>query len=434
MSSSGKPHGKEVFWMKACALFRRGSFLLLAMTAVAAGGQTQTPVTAPITLERAVEMARSKNPTLLAAREHMLAIHSNEITAGLRQNPDLSLTGADVTLGANNPASPYAYAANVSRLFERGQKRHWRLESTRGYSAAADEQYNDQVRQILFQVRQNFVQVLQAKAVLDLAQQDLDSWRQTLSLSKSRLDAGDMSGTDYTRLDLQFAQFETDYENAVQDLQQNSVQLQALLGIEHPSLTFDVVGDLAPPVFTKTLSELEQSALAHRPDLLAAQHTAEATAADHQLAISNGTTDPTLAAEYERVATYNSVGFSISIPLRIFDRNQGEKQRTAFEASSSQFSVVASRIQVISDVDQAWAAYESASHLAERYNNHYLGEAKEVRDNLEFGFQHGSTTLLDFLDAERDYRQTRLNGVNANAQVWLAISQLDETTAMELVP
>jgi outer membrane protein, heavy metal efflux system len=419
--------------MRPCVLLRRGTFLLLTMLPVAAIGQAPAP-SAPMTLMQALDMARSRNPTLLAAREHMLAIHSNEITAGLRQNPDLSFTGQDVTLGASNPASPYAYAANVSRLFERGQKRRWRLDSARSYSAAAEDQYNDQVRQILFQVRQNFVQVLQAKAVLELAQQDLESWRHTLGLSRARLDAGDVSGTDYTRLDLQLAQFETDYENAIQDLHQNSIQLQALLGIEHPTLAFDVVGELTPPTFTKTLPELEQSALEHRPDLLAAQHTAEATVADHRLAISNGTTDPTLAAEYERVASYNTFGFSVSIPLRIFDRNQGEKQRTAFEAASSQFSVTAARVLVISDVDQAWAAYESASHLAERYNNHYLGEAKEVRDNLEFGFQHGNTTLLDFLDAERDYRQTRLNGVNANAQVWLAIFQLDSTTATELVP
>jgi cobalt-zinc-cadmium efflux system outer membrane protein len=405
----------------------------LALLAMPAWSQVQAP-SAPITLDQAVKIAQDSNPTLLAARKHLDAVRSNEITARLRQNPTLSLSGQDVTLNAENPASPYAYAGNVSRLFERGQKRRWRMESAHAYSDAADAQYKDQERQILLQVKQNFVQVLQSEAVLDLAKQDLESWNHTLTLSKDRLDAGDISGTDYSRLDLQLAQFESDYESAQLDVRQNSDQLQVLLGIEHPSQTFAIVGDLTPPVLNKTLADVEQAALANRPDLQAAQHTVDATAADHRLAVADGTTDPTLAGEYERVATYNSFGFSVSIPLRFSDRNQGEKARTAFEADSSRFALVAARSQVYSDVDQAWAAYESAQRLAARYNSHYLDEAQKIRDNLEFSYQHGNATLLDFLDSLRDYRQTRLNGVNANAQVWLAIHQLSFAAATEMVP
>jgi cobalt-zinc-cadmium efflux system outer membrane protein len=387
-----------------------------------------------ITMARAVQLATGKNPTLLAAREHLEAVRANEITARLRQNPELSLSGADVSLPADNPASPYSYSANVSRLFERGQKRRWRIEGTRAYSQAGEQQYKDQERQVLFQVRQNFVQVLQSQAVLDLAKQDLESWNKTLELSKVRLDVGDISGTEYARLDLQEAQFESDYENAVQSLRQNSDQLQVLLGIEHPSATFAIAGDLTPPAFDKTLEQIEQLALAARPDLLAAQATVDATAADHRLAVAGGTTDPTLAGEYDRSGTYNSFGFSVNLPLRFFDRNQGEKSRTAFEADSSRFALISARNQVMSDVDQAWAGYEGAAHLASRYNTHYRDESQKVRDNLEFSYQHGNATLLDFLDSLRDFRQTQLNGVNANAQVWLALCQLTSAANTEMVP
>jgi cobalt-zinc-cadmium efflux system outer membrane protein len=339
-----------------------------------------------------------------------------------------------VTLGANNPASPYTYSANVSRLFERGQKRRWRLDSTRAYSLQADAQYNDLERQTLLDVKQNFVQVLQSKAALEVAKEDLDSWNHTLDLSKHRLDAGDMSGTDFARIDLQLAQFESDYDNAVLNLRQNSDQLQLALGIEHPAPDFQIIGDLRAPAMTRTLTEIEALALKNRPDLLAAQHLVDATAADHHLAVANGTTDPTLAGEYERVATYNSFGFSVSIPLRIFDRNQGEKQRTELENSASRYALAAAHNQVISDIDQAWAAYLSSAHLAARYNDHYLNEATQIRDNLEFSFQHGGATLLDFLDAQRDFRQTQLNTINANAQVWLSIHQLSFAADTEMLP
>ena len=415
---------------------RRPEFILKAFVATFVLSASCMGQTAPltVTLAQAVEMARQKNPTLLAAREHMQAVHANEITAGLRQNPELALTGSEVTLGANNPASPYTYSANVSRLFERGQKRRWRMDSTRAYSLQADAQYNDLERQTLLDVKQNFVQVLQSKAALEVAKEDLDSWNHTIDLSKHRLDAGDMSGTDFARIDLQLAQFESDYDNAVLNLRQNSDQLQLALGIEHPAPDFQIVGDLRAPAMTRTLTEIETLALKNRPDLLAAQHLVDATAADHHLAVANGTTDPTLAGEYERVATYNSFGFSVSIPLRIFDRNQGEKQRTELENSASRYALAAAHNQVISDIDQAWAAYLSSAHLAERYNDHYLNEATQIRDNLEFSFQHGGATLLDFLDAQRDFRQTQLNTINANAQVWLSIHQLSFAAATEMLP
>jgi cobalt-zinc-cadmium efflux system outer membrane protein len=120
--------------------------------------------------------------------------------------------------------------------------------------------------------------------------------------------------------------------------------------------------------------------------------------------------------------------------LRIFDRNQGEKQVTRYTAQSSRFSEIAARNAVLSDVDQAWAAYEAAQALAQRYNTHYVQEAGSVLSNLEFGYRHGGYTLLDYLEALHDNRQTNLDALNANAQVWQSIHQLSYATATEILP
>src|SRR5215472_4426090 len=105
---------------------RRSGFLLLALFS-GLSLQAQSPQS-PLTLQQALEMARTRNPNLLSGQQHVIATKANEITAGLRQNPNFQISGTDVSLPASNPASPYSYAANVNRLFERGEKRRWRLD------------------------------------------------------------------------------------------------------------------------------------------------------------------------------------------------------------------------------------------------------------------------------------------------------------------
>jgi cobalt-zinc-cadmium efflux system outer membrane protein len=379
-------------------------------------------------------MARAKNPNLLSGQQHVSATKASEITAGLRQNPNFTLSGAEVNLPANNPSNPYQYVGNVNRLFERGQKRRWRLDIAHATTDVTQSQYKDSERQTILSVKQAFTQMLAAKAALKIADDNLQSYRKTVDLSKSRLDAGDISATDFERIDLQLAEFESDYDNAKLNLVQSSDQLQLLLGINRPTDTFDIAGTLEPPVLTAPLPQIEQEALQARPDYLASEQSVRLADANVKLADATGTTDPTIGGEYERVGTFNSAGFQVSIPLRIFDRNQGEKERTRYEAQSSRFAETAAHNQVVNDVDQAFAGYEVASHLAQRYNGHYLQEADHVRDNLEYSYRHGGATLLDYLDALRDYRQTHLDALNANIQVWLAIHQLSFAAATEIVP
>ena len=406
----------------------RVAFLLLLTASVC---MAQTP--APLTMQQAVDLARMQNPSLLSANAHVDATKQSEITAGLRVNPNFSFNGQDVTLpaSANNP---YFYSAQVSRLFERGQKRRWRLDIARSTTDVTRSQYADQERQVVLAVKTAFTLMLAAKGALNLAQQNVSDYRKTIDLNRERLRVGDISATDFKRLDLQMAQFESDYDNAHTNLVQASEQLQTLLGYDRPHPGFDITGSLDPPAINTTLTDAEQKALAARPDYLAAQQSVRLADANVKLAYAQGTTDPTLEGEYDRSGTANSAGFQIGIPLRIFDRNQGEKARTKYEAQSSRFAETAARNQVVSDVDQAWAAYEDALSLARRYNGHYLAEAHEVRDNLEYSYRHGGTTLLDYLSALQDYRQVNLDALNANMQVWLSLHQVSFAAATEIVP
>ncbi len=395
--------------------------------------QPSSTVSTPITMQQAVDIARAKNPTLLSAQQNLFSVKAQEIQAGLRVNPDLNVSGSNVTLGAQ-ANNPYDYNVGISRLFERGEKRRWRLDSARSTTAQTDAQYHNQEQQTILAVRQSFTNFVLAKAAKKLAVDNLNDFKHEVDIGHERLKAGDLAKLDFERLDLQLAQFESDESSAVTNELQASAQLQVLLGYEKPRADFDVIGDIVPPVVSSTMEELEQKALAARPDYRAAKLGVAVADANVKLAYANGTTDPTLEADYDRNGPDNSVGFSIDIPLRIFDRNQGNKETSKFVAQASRFAEIATRNQVFGDVDEAWAGYANIKILADRYNGHYLDEAKDVLDISKFSYEHGGLALIDYLDALRDSRSVTSDALNAYAQTWMAIHQLSFVTATDVVP
>ena len=394
------------------------------------------PSSAPgaLTLNQILDLARSKNPTLLSAEQNLRAVRAQEIQAGVRANPYFTLAGTNVTLPAQGASNPYAYSGQVSRLFERGEKRKWRLEDARATTAQTQAQLEDSIRQAELNVKTSFTHMLIAKEALELASASLKEFGHEVDIANDRYKAGDLGKLDFERLDLQLAGFESDQANDIINLRQASDQLQTLIGVETPTSDFDIAGDIVPPNVLSTQAQLVQTALTHRPDYAATRFATSAATANARLAIANGTTDPTLEGEYDRSGTYNSAGFSINIPLRIFDRNQGNKQTAQFQADASRLTETAARYQVISDVDQAWIGYVQSKRLSDRFGDHYLDESHDVLSIAQYAFEHGGIALIDYLDALRDARSTTSNALNAYQQTWLAIHQLSAASASEIVP
>jgi outer membrane protein, heavy metal efflux system len=401
-----------------------------------AGPDPRTPPTSKpgaLTLAQVLDLARSKNPTLLAAEQNLRAVRAQEIQAGVRINPYLALNGSDVSESesANNP---YNYAVQISRLFERGEKRKWRLEDAKATTAQTQAQLEDSIRQTELTVKTAFTHMLIAKEALELASASLKDFGHEVEIGNDRFKAGDLGKLDYERLDLQLGSYESDEANDIINLRQASDQLQTLIGVETPNVDFDITGDIIPPNVTQAQDQLVQTALTNRPDYAATRFATTAANANARLAIANGTTDPTLEAEYDRSGTENSAGFSVNIPLRIFDRNQGNKETARFQANASRFTETAARFQVISDVDQAWIGYVQSKRLSDRYGNHYLDESRDVLSIAQFAFEHGGIALIDYLDALRDARSSTADALNAYQQTWIAIHQLSAASATEILP
>jgi cobalt-zinc-cadmium efflux system outer membrane protein len=386
-----------------------------------------------LTLEQVVELAKAKNPTLLAAEATLRGVRAQEIQAAVRANPYFTLYGTNVTEPANAD-TPYGVSAQVSRLFERGQKRRWRIDDAKATTAQTQAQNEDQIRQTILQVKTAFTTMLIAKQAALLSQANLKEFSHEVDIANDRYKAGDLAKVDFERLDLQLGQFESDQANDIINLQQASAQLQTLMGYDAPKPDFDITGEVVPPVVTQTKEAILQLAIANRPDYAAARFGVQAAEANARLAIANGTTDPTVEAEYDRNGSENSIGASVNIPLRLFDRNQGNKATARFQADASRFTEIAAKNQVSSDVEQAWVGYAQSKRLSDRYTEHYLDESTDVLKISQFAFEHGGIALIDYLDALRDARTTVSNALSAYENTWNAIHQLAASAATEIVP
>jgi cobalt-zinc-cadmium efflux system outer membrane protein len=203
---------------------------------------------------------------------------------------------------------------------------------------------------------------------------------------------------------------------------------------------FDVDGPFDFSEELKQLDQLHQTALDSRPDLRAALQTIEESKAAHKLAFANGSTDPTLSGWWTHDGSYNNpnaddaLGLSVSIPLRIFDRNQGEKKRTLIDIDKSSQLTDASRAQVFSDVDSAYAQVESNIALLKPYKEKYLAQSTRVRDTVTFAYQRGGASLMDFLNAQSDYRVVQLAYLQLIGTYLTAASQLNMAVGREVIP
>jgi len=397
----------------------------------------------PLTWDDVKARFEANNPTLRAGQIGVDESKANEITAYLRPNPTftLSVDGTQIAPhdGVWRPLAGTFETPNISYLHERQHKRELRLESAQKATGIAVSGQTDLERGLLFNLRSAYVGTLQAKAALQVVTDNLKYWDQVLQISRDRFQAGDLAQIDLDRLELMRVQFEADVQTAEVNLRTSKIQLLMLLNDRSPVDQFDVLGlyefndQLAP------LDDFRKTAIDNRPDLKEALQAVDKAKTDHQLAVANGSTDPTLAAWYthnastNNPAAINTLGVGVSIPLRVFDRNQGEKLRTQLDTDRNQKLFEAARAQVFSDVDTAYAQVDSNLILLRPFKARYLQQSTHVRETVRFSWEHGGASLLDFLNAEQDYRGVQLSYVNLVGAYLMATAQLNMAVGREVI-
>jgi cobalt-zinc-cadmium efflux system outer membrane protein len=421
-------------------LLRRLCFGLFLVAVSAQSGWAQKA----LTWQEVRDKFESANPTLRAGQIGIDEDRAQEITAFLRPNPTFTLSTDGTQFspyrGVWKPFAGSQFSPNFSYLHERQHKRELRLESAQKGTGIAISGQADLDRTLLFSLRMAFIQTLQEKAVLGLAKENLSYYDHLLDVNRERYKAGAIAQVDLDRLELQRVQYESDLQTAEVNLRTAKIQLLTLLNDRTPVEQFDVTGPYDFSTQIAPLDDVRQMALDARPDLKAAMEAIDKAQADHKLAVANGSTDPTLSAWYTYNPSFNNpfahqtIGLGVSIPLRIFDWNQGEKKRTELDIDRNEKLMEATRAQVFSDVDSAYATVNSTVILLQPYKDRYLQQASRVRDTIAFSYQHGAASLLDFLNAQAEYRSVQVSYLNLVASYLNAASQLNLAAGREVIP
>jgi len=411
---------------------RKFATLLKCVTSAALLLASVAAQTHTLSLHEAIDLALANSPALKAARTQIDQSRAQETTAGLRPNPVLQGDAqflpifSPSNLSADNFNQDQQYDIGIGYLFERGGKRQKRLQAARDQTEVTRSGVRDAERNLAFSVAQQFTGALLAKANLDFAVQNLESFRKTVEISETRQQAGDISQGDLLRIKVQLLQFETDVSSARVALQQARVTLRQLIGFDSVAADYQLVGELTYQPLTETLEQAQATALQQRPDLAAARQSLTAARSQTALAQANAKPDPTTSASYSHTAGTSSASFFFNIPLPVFNRNQGEIARSRFAESQAMFDAKAAEEAVLSDVQSVYEQAKAAGSIVDLYASGYLKQAQDSREITGFAFRQGAASLIDLLDAERTFRNTELSYRQALANYQSAIQQLQQ--------
>jgi len=421
--------------------------LLACMLAGTAFGHSGAPTT--ITLDEAIQMALQHNHNMLAARTTILQSEADEKTANLRPNPSLFADWEYLPLGSPAKQNPDVYGGQstadylhnntegdigLSYLIERGKKRQHRVQAAKDITAQTKSLVTDNERTLTFNVASLFVNVQLAKSTLELAEKDLKSFQQTVDLGELRYNKGAISEDDYLKIKLQLLQFETDYQQAQLAKVQALSDLRQLLGYESVAPDYDVAGAFDYEPLKGNLEDFQLKAMQNRPDLRAAQQGVTAARSQYEVQKTIGKPDVTVQANYSHVNAINAATIYASIPLPIFNRNQGNIEHTRIAITQAQEQEKAANGQVLTDVHDAYEGLRASDHVIQLYRSGYLDVAQKDRDISEYAYKRGAASLLDFLDAERSYRATQLAYRQALASYLLALEQMREAVGVRALP
>ena len=424
--------------MRAWSLVGRRVGAMVLWLAVPATAAAQTPA-ARLSMADAVRMALEHNHQLASQRLNVDISRADEITAALKPNPVFTSVNENFPvfspsqLTFSNAAHNQNYVESLSYLFERGGKRDKRTLVARDTTEIAAKTTVDAERQLTFQTRQAFINVLLAKSTLDFAREDLKNFSDVVELNRQRMIAGDLAEADFAKISLQKLQFEQDVSSSEVALALARAALRLDIGFEAVTEDFDVDGDLAYAKYPIALDDLKREALATRPDLLVAQTNLKLAQDTQTLAYANRARDLTSEVEYDRAGDFNALGFGISIELPFHDRNQGNIAHSQVAVRQGVESEIQARTSVLTDVVTAYASFQTNEKVVALYQSGYLEQARQSLETTQYVYQRGGGSLLDLLDAERTYRATQLAFRQALAAYMTSAQQINFAVGKQVV-
>ena len=411
----------------------RTPFVSIVLLAVYAGGSVAQTAADTVTLAQAVDEAVAHNPDLAAERLNISVAETRAITARLRPNPVLTVSGQTLdALGAGfNPASPVGpnqFNIHTDFPLERGGKRESRMAVAEADRELAELSVREFMRQVIFEVENAFVIVQQAKDNLALAQDNRRSLQAIVEINQAKVKSGELAAVELERSHVAALQYDTAVEQAFLTLEQAKARLQLLMG-RKATAGFEVTGPMRRDTQAPGSETVLQRALVNRPDVLGLDQAQARSTADLRLQVANGKVDFVVGSEYTYQRAYgfggNTLGFSLSTPLPFFNRNQGEIARAQRELQQVAARRLALEARIGAEVESAYRQYTTSQRLLENIETNMLTRARSVREVTEYSYRRGEASLVEFLDAQRAFNDAMQSYNEARANYARSLYQID---------
>ena len=398
--------------------------------------QTQTPTTARrlVTLEEAVEIFLRQNLALVASRYDIETADAEKLTARLRPNPQLTVGLSDLPLNLSGPViKEQTYSYGISRTIELGGKRSKRIDTANANSDLARGQFQMVVWQLTNDLKRKFYTVVLDQSLLNLARENEATFAEIVKHTVELMNAGEISGLDLERVEVEKLKFDTDLANSERDYEVALRDLRFALGGDYRLLDIDVTGtiDYEPHQFSR--SELVDLALAARPDLKAAHLTERAADANIRLQDAQRIPDLTVGGGVDQVpAGTSTYTFGVGITLPVSDRNQGERAKALIEKKKAQNQEQFITNQVLSDVDKALVAFEMQKRRVDLYRTGVITKVNDIQNMTQTALRAGEASTLDLLDAIRTRRDTLAGFYQTLFDYQMSLLDLELATATPL--
>ncbi|WP_333873506.1 TolC family protein [Methylobacter sp.] len=378
-----------------------------------------------ITEQQAVALFYQRNLGLIAANFNIEDAQAQEVIAAAIPNPVFSFTISSLNPNmfrqqySNTPLP--AISPQIQQLIETAGKRRLRIESSGLATEAVNFDLKDTVRVLTNAVRRSYYSLLLAQKMAKVAADNFERYREILRVNNIRLKVGDISATDFTRIEVESLKAQGDQDQAKTALNQARADLLLLLGWPENSLEISAVEawpEANPGIAKAGQDQLAEQALERRPDLQAARVRIEQAGKMLTLANRLAIPDVTVSAFYQRDPGNfftDSGGVGVSVPLPLFYRQEGEISRARVGLSSAELVLKQTEQGVRAEVMKALSAWQSADAIAQRFETAVVKRIEMLRKAQEIAYQKGAVGLLDLIDAERNYKAMMLDYYTALA-------------------
>lgn len=386
-------------------------FLILLFPGPRAAWTQEQTATVPerLTLDQAMQLALERNPALLRDRQNIAVARANLLQARQRPNPEVDVGSESYPAFESRPGSFFnnqEMTLRAGQTIETAGKRGKRAAVAGQELAATGSDVQNTLRQLRLELKQRYYSVVLAKAQRDLAEEILKQFDGIIRLNEERYKQGEVSGLDLNRVKAERLRFFTDLLESDLQLKNAKTALLELLAFGDLAAPFDVTEQLKSRPLTEQLADLQGQASAARPDMKAGRERLERDRQQVGLEQALAVPDVTPFAGYKRDFGANTLAFGVTLPLPLFNRNQGGVARAAAQIVQRQHELDRLTLAVRREVQEAYQRVQTQNERIRALEQEYVPNVRRTRDIAQQSYRLGALDLIGLLDAERVYRET----------------------------